>query len=44
MVELRMWMSETTLLERPPTEPIERPCPPEHVPPVNVIFWEEKSN
>ena len=32
---------ETMLSLRPPTEPIERPWPPEQVPPVNVMSWEK---
>jgi hypothetical protein len=29
----------TVLSSRPPTEPIERPWPPEQVPPVKTMFW-----
>lgn len=31
----------TVLSSRPPTEPIDRPWPPEHVPPVNSILVPE---
>jgi hypothetical protein len=37
MVEEEMVTVLTVLSERPPTEPIERPCPPEQVPPVKVM-------
>lgn len=30
----------TVLSSRPPTEPMERPWPPEQVPPVKTMFWE----
>jgi hypothetical protein len=29
----------TVLSSRPPTEPMERPWPPEQVPPVKTMFW-----
>jgi len=38
MVEEEIVMSFTVLSERPPTEPILRPWPPEQVPPVKVML------
>src|SRR5688572_19346216 len=41
MEELRMRTVLTTLLERPPTEPMERPWPPLQLPPVKVMLVPE---
>lgn len=38
-VECSMVTFLTTLLERSPTEPMERPWPPMQVPPVNQMFY-----
>ena len=38
MEELEMRMLETVLSVRPPTDPMDRPWPPEQVPAVNVMF------
>ena len=37
MLEFSIRTVSTVLSSRPPTEPIDRPCPPEQVPPVNVM-------
>lgn len=41
MVEFSMWTVSTVLSERPPTEPMDRPWPPEQVPPVKMMFYNE---
>ena len=41
ILELVMRTPLTTLLDRPPTEPIDRPWPPEQLPPVKVMFVPE---
>jgi hypothetical protein len=38
MDEFSIVTPETVLLERPPTEPMERPWPSEQVPPVKTMF------
>lgn len=40
-VELSMVTVSTVLSSRPPTEPMERPWPPEQVPPVKVMLVPE---
>lgn len=40
MVELSMWTFLTVLSLRPPTEPIDKPCPPLQRPPVKLIFYQ----
>ncbi len=41
MVDEEMVTVLTVLSDRPPTEPMERPCPPEQVPPVKMILVPE---
>lgn len=40
MMESSMWTVLTSLLERPPTDPLDKPWPPEQVPPVKIIFYD----
>lgn len=39
MVEFSMWTVLTVLSERPPTDPMDKPWPPEQVPPVKMMFF-----
>lgn len=39
MVEFSMWTVSTVLSERPPTDPMDKPWPPEQVPPVKMMFY-----